>query len=101
VLATNITPGAPPSTAFKIVMIVFSLNLLVRILASWRHTRSETSTFQWASSWGGLQMLLESVRLEGAAVTRVDGGTFTITTGSTAGAAGVADASLFAMVVAG
>jgi hypothetical protein len=37
-------------------MIVFSLNLLFRILASWRHTRPETSTFQWLCFWGGLQL---------------------------------------------
>ena len=24
-------------------------------LASWRHTRPETSTFQWSCFWGGLQ----------------------------------------------
>lgn len=36
--------------------MVLSLNLLFRIRASWRHTRPETSTFQWPSFGGGLQL---------------------------------------------
>jgi hypothetical protein len=37
-------------------MIVFSLNLLFRIWVSWRHTRPETSIFQWPCFWGGLHL---------------------------------------------
>src|SRR5260370_4414825 len=35
-------------------MIWFSLNLLLFTLASWRHTRPESSTFQRPGFWGGL-----------------------------------------------
>jgi hypothetical protein len=38
------------------VMICVSLYLLFRMQASWRHTRPETSTFQWPDFWGGLQV---------------------------------------------
>ncbi len=36
-------------------MIWCSLNLLFFSLASWRHTRLETSTFQWSCFYGYLQ----------------------------------------------
>jgi hypothetical protein len=36
-------------------MIWCSLNLLFRIEASWRHSRPETSSFQWPCFKGGLQ----------------------------------------------
>jgi len=44
-------------------MIWCSLYLLFRIQASWRHTRPETSSFQWTGFWGGLQTeeMLEAV----------------------------------------
>jgi hypothetical protein len=41
------------------VMICVSLYLLFRMQASWRHTRPETSTFQWPDFWGGLQIASE------------------------------------------
>jgi len=42
-------------------MIWCSLYLIFRFQASWRHSRPETSTFQWTSSWEGYKLAPDEV----------------------------------------
>src|SRR5688572_31094997 len=58
VFATNISDGLARLNGFQDGDDLRLAKFALSHSASWRHTRPETSTFQWPGFWGGLQLAI-------------------------------------------